>query len=176
MEELRYPIGRFEYGQNHTAEHTKRHIQEISAIPSKLFDKIHPLTEAQLETPYRPGGWTVRQTINHIFDSHINAYTRFHLALTEDNPTIKGYEEQLWAELPDGQTTPVDWSLQSLKYLHLRWVLLMNAMTDTDWDKTYFHGGYQKSFVLREVAALYAWHGEHHYQHIKHLIDRGFDL
>jgi DinB superfamily len=169
LEKLRYPIGRFEYGNVYTPEQTKMHLQEISALPSKLFNLVNLMTESQLETPYRPDGWTVRQTVNHIFDSHLNAYTRFHLALTEDNPTVKGYEEQLWAECADGKSAPVEWSLQLLKYLHLRWLVLMNSMTENDWSKTYFHGGYQKSFLLREVAALYAWHSEHHYQHIRQL-------
>ena len=128
MEELKYPIGRFEYGQIYTPEITKANIQIIGALPSKLFNLVQSLSEAQLETTYRPEGWTVRQTVHHITDSHINAYMRCHSAMTADNPTIAGYNESLWAELPDGKTAPVEWSLQLLKNLHLRWVLLLIGM------------------------------------------------
>ena len=169
MENLQYPVGRFENGQTYTPAQTLSNIQTISALPSKLFNVVNVLNEQQLETVYRPDGWTVRQVVHHIADSHINAYLRFHLALTEENPTIRPYLEHLWAELPDGKTAPVDWSLQLLKYVHLRWVLLLNSLTETDLDRTYFHPQSQRSFQLREVVAMYAWHSEHHYEHIHQL-------
>jgi len=172
MEELKYPIGRFEHGGTYTPETNKSNIQIIGALPSKLFNLVQPLTEEQLETPYRPEGWTIRQTVHHIADSHINAYMRIHSALTSDNPTVAGYKENLWAELPDGKTAPVEWSLQLIKNLHLRWVLLLNSMSEADFERTYYHAGYDKTFVLKEVVALYAWHSEHHYQHIKKLCER----
>jgi DinB superfamily len=169
VENLQYPIGRFAYPQPATAAQIQSHIQTINALPSKLFNVVNGFDEHQLETPYRPDGWTVRQVIHHLADSHMNAYIRFHLALTEENPTIKPYEEALWAELPNGKTAPVDWSLQLLKYLHLRWGLLLNSLNDNDLARTYFHPESQKTFDLREVMAMYAWHSEHHYQHINQL-------
>lgn len=168
-ESLRYPIGQFEYGKIYTPAETKSQIQTISALPSKLFNAVNPLTEAQLDTPYRPGGWTVLQTVHHVADSHMNAYIRFKLALTEENPSIKPYEEALWAELADGKGAPVDWSLQLLKYVHLRWGVLLNSLTDTDLARTYFHPESKRVFGLREVIAMYAWHSEHHYEHINRL-------
>jgi uncharacterized damage-inducible protein DinB len=172
MENLKYPIGRFEFGKTYSKAETNAQIQTISALPSKLFNVVNVLTEAQLETPYRPGGWTVRQTIHHVADSHMNAYMRFKLALTEENPTIKPYEEGLWAELPDGKTAPVGWSLQLLKYVHLRWVMLLNSLTEQDLERTYFHPETKRTFPLSEVLALYAWHSEHHYEHINQLCMR----
>lgn len=172
MENLKYPIGRFEFGKTYNKAETQAQIQTISALPSKLFNVVNVLTEAQLETPYRPGGWTVRQTVHHVADSHINAYTRFKLALTEHNPAIKPYQEGLWAELPDGKGAPVDWSLQLLKYVHLRWVMLLNSLTEQDLERTYFHPETKRVFPLSEVLALYAWHSEHHYEHINQLCIR----
>jgi len=172
MENLKYPIGRFELGKTYTMAETKSQILTISALPSKLLNVVNVLNEAQLETPYRPEGWTVRQTVHHIADSHLNAFARFKLALTEDNPTIKPYEEHLWAELADGKTAPVDWSLQLLKYVHLRWILLLNSLTDADFQRTYLHPETKRIFTLQEVVALYAWHSEHHYEHIHQLCIR----
>lgn len=169
MEHLQYPIGRFEHGQSYTSAQTLSQIQTINALPSKLFNIVNVLNESQLETPYRPNGWTVRQVVHHIADSHMNANIRFHLALTEDNPTIKPYQEALWAELPDGKIAPVEWSLQLLKYVHLRWGLVLNSMDETDFLRTYFHPELLRQFELREAVALYAWHSEHHYQHIRQL-------
>jgi len=169
MENLKYPIGRFTYSTPASTAETQSQIQTISALPSKLLNIVNMLNESQLETPYRPEGWTVRQVVHHVADSHANANIRFHLALTEQNPTIKPYKEALWAELPDGKTAPVEWSLQLLKYVHLRWVLVLNSMTEADFSRTYFHPEQQKSFELREAVALYAWHSEHHYQHIRQL-------
>ena len=169
MENFKYPIGRLVYPTPASSAETQSQIQTISALPSKLFNLVNPLTESQLETPYRPEGWTVRQVVHHVADSHATANIRFHLAMTEENPTIKPYKEALWAELPDGKTAPVEWSLQLLKYVHLRWVLVLNSMTEADFSRTYFHPELQKTFELREAVALYAWHSEHHYQHIRQL-------
>ncbi|AXE18147.1 putative metal-dependent hydrolase [Runella rosea] len=169
MESLKYPIGRFQTGKTYTMAETQSQIQTISALPSKLFNIVNPLSASQLETPYRPGGWTVTQTVHHVVDSHMNAYIRFKLALTEDNPFIKPYEEALWAELADGKGAPLDWSLQLLKYLHLRWVMLLNSLTETELQRTYFHPETKRVFALQEVVAMYAWHSEHHYEHIHQL-------
>ncbi|NBB21196.1 putative metal-dependent hydrolase [Runella sp. CRIBMP] len=169
MESLKYPIGRFQTGKTYTMAETKSQIQTISALPSKLFNIVNPLSASQIETPYRPGGWTVAQTVHHVADSHMNAYIRFKLALTEDNPFIKPYEEALWAELADGKGAPLDWSLQLLKYLHLRWVMLLNSLTEAELQRTYFHPETKRVFALQEVVAMYAWHSEHHYEHIHQL-------
>lgn len=172
MEHLKYPIGRFEFGKTYNMDETQAHIQTISALPSKLFNVVNGMSENQLETPYRPEGWTVRQTVHHLVDSHLNAYLRCKFAITEDNPTVKAYEEQLWAELADGKSAPVDWSLKMLQYLHLRWVMFLNSLTESDLQRTYFHSAMQRAFSLHEVVALYAWHSEHHYEHINQLAIR----
>lgn len=170
--ELRYPIGQFRSQESYTASEIRSNIQIISALPSKFINLLGNWDDHRLDTPYRPDGWTVRQLIHHVADSHINAYTRCRLAMTEDNPVIKPYEEQLWAELPDAKTAQVELSLQLMRYVHLRWVLLLNSLDENDLARTYFHPGSQKSFRLDEVIANYAWHSEHHYQHAFRLAQR----
>ena len=133
---------------------------------------MHGLTEAQFDTPYREGGWTIRQVVHHLPDSHLNAYLRFKLALTEDNPTIKPYDGARWAELPDTAGTAVGVSLVLLESLHRRWVVLLKAMTEPDWSRTYFHPDQNKSLALGNVLAMYAWHGKHHLAHVNGLRDR----
>jgi hypothetical protein len=126
----------------------------------------------RLNTPYRPDGWTVRQLVHHVADSHINAYTRCRLAMTEDNPVIKPYEEHLWAELPDAKMAQVELSIQLLRYVHLRWVLLLNSMDEKDLAQNICTSRYQPRDRLDEVIANYAWHSEHHYQHAYTLATR----
>lgn len=172
LEALKYPIGRFNPLNNYPPKDVRTNIQIISALPSKFINLLGGWTEEQYDTRYRPGGWTVRQLIHHVADSHINAYVRFRLALTEDNPTIKPYKEDRWAELPDAKTAPVDLSLQLMKNVHLRWVLLMNSMDTADLARTYSHPETGRSIRLDEVIALYAWHSEHHYQHAFTLAER----
>ena len=169
LENFQYPIGRMRFEEHYSMTEITRNILTISSLPAKLANLVNDLAENQLETPYRPEGWTVRQTVHHVADSHANAYIRFHLAMTEDNPTIKPYKENLWAQLADGKTTPVDWSLQMLKYLHLRWVVLLNSMTEADFARTYHHPESERNFTLAQIVALYAWHSEHHYAHIYQL-------
>jgi hypothetical protein len=130
------------------------------------------LTEAQFDTPYRPGGWTVRQVVHHVPDSHLNAYLRFKLALTEENPTIKPYEEARWAELPDTAGTQIGVSLVMLEALHRRWVNLLRSMSEEQWGRTYFHPDQNKSLRLDGVLAMYSWHGKHHTAHITGLRER----
>ncbi|WP_044198516.1 YfiT family bacillithiol transferase [Dyadobacter tibetensis] len=162
---LQFPIGPFVAQHPYTDEQNRTNIQIISALPSKFINLLGDWDAEKLNTPYRPGGWTVRQLVHHVADSHMNAYIRFRLALTEDNPTIKPYQEELWAELPDAQSAPVDLSTQLLRYIHLRWVLLLNSMNEADMARTYTHPQSGKTFRLDEVIAQYAWHSEHHYQH-----------
>ena len=164
LNELRYPIGEFQSQESYSPSEIRSNIQIISALPSKFINLLGSWDDHKLDTPYRPDGWTVRQLIHHVADSHINAYTRCRLAMTEDNPVIKPYEEQLWADLPDAKTAQVE--------LSLRWVLLLNSLDENDLARTYFHPGSQKSFRLDEVIANYAWHSEHHYQHAFRLAQR----
>jgi hypothetical protein len=172
QEQLRYPIGKFTFQDSYTPAEIKTNIQIISALPSKFINLLGGWTEDQYNTPYRPDGWTIRQLVHHVADSHINAYTRCRLALTEDNPVIKPYEEHLWAELPDAKAAPVELSLQLIRYVHLRWVLLLNSMGETELARTYIHPASGRAFRMDEVIANYAWHSEHHYQHAYQLAAR----
>lgn len=164
LEKLKYPIGRFKAEPAYTAAQIKTNIQVISAIPSKFINLLSSWTDPQLDTPYRPEGWTVRQLVHHVADSHINSYCRFRLALTEENPTIRPYRQDLWAELPDARSGPVELSLQLLKFTHYRWVLLLNSLGENELGRTFTNPESGKTFRLDTVIALYAWHGDHHYQ------------
>jgi uncharacterized damage-inducible protein DinB len=168
----RYPIGKFQWsgGDSTPAERAER-IAQIAACPADLRAAVEDLDDAQLETPYRDGGWTVRQVVHHVPDSHMNAYIRFKLGLTEDTPTIKPYEENSWAQLPDSRTTPIAVSLDILENVHKRWVNLLRAMRDADFARKINHpeSGVQ---TLDRVLALYAWHGRHHIAHVTSLRER----
>lgn len=172
MTDPSYPIGTFTLVGEITPARREGWIAEVADVPAQLRAAVHGLTEAQFDTPYREGGWTIRQVVHHLPDSHLNAYLRFKLALTEDNPTIKPYAEARWAELPDTAGTAVGVSLVMLESLHRRWVVLLKAMTESDWSRTYFHPDQQKSLALGHVLAMYAWHGKHHLAHINGLRDR----
>ena len=172
MTDLRYPIGRFAYDAPLLPEARARAIAQIAALPAALRNAVSGLDDARLDTPYRDGGWTVRQIVHHVADSHVNAYVRFRLALTEDNPTIKPYFEDRWAELPDARTLPVGVSLDLLDALHARWTHLLARLTDADFARTYVHPQHGKSFTLDWAAAQYAWHGRHHMAHITSLRER----
>ncbi|HXS37758.1 MAG TPA: putative metal-dependent hydrolase [Flavipsychrobacter sp.] len=171
-EDLQYPIGRFERPEKYTPENAKEWIASIEALPSWLDVCIENLDEAQIHTPYRPGGWTVQQVIHHIADSHMNAYIRFKLALTEDNPIVKPYDENLWAVLPDVEVVPVNVSVTLLHAMHRRWVALLKSMQPADWGKTYYHPESKQNVPLWHVGAMYAWHGRHHMEHVKQLRER----
>lgn len=171
LEALKYPIGDFAYGQSFTADDTRKHISAIDELPIKLTELVGMWGDERLDTPYRPEGWTVRQLVHHVADSHINAYVRTKLALTETNPTITPYDEGEWAKLPDS-ILAIAPSLVLLRNLHQRWVAVLTTLTDDEVSRTYFHPGSQRTFVLREVIAMYAWHGEHHYQHAYRLARR----
>ncbi len=170
-QDKRYPIGRFD--RNITVEKDMRSefINTISSLPVQLRKEVENLTQQQLDTPYREGGWTVRQVIHHIPDSHINAYVRFKLALTEDNPAIKTYKENLWAELSDTFQTPIEIPLILLESLHFKWVVLLNSMTDEQFERTCIHPDW-KEITLSKMLALYAWHSKHHLAHITELKKR----
>jgi uncharacterized damage-inducible protein DinB len=163
--DLRYPIGKFQFPADVSAADRQRFIEQIAETPANLRAALENLTPEQLDTPYRPGGWTVRQVVHHVPDSHINSYVRFRLALTEDNPAIKGYEESLWAELPDARTGPVEMSLTLLDALHVRWTALLRSLSEKDLQRTFRHSELG-SVRLDQILALYAWHGRHHVAHI----------
>jgi hypothetical protein len=172
MDDLRYPIGPFRYSGTGNPARRKQWIGEIAAAPAALRASVSGLSAGQLDTPYRPDGWTVRQVVHHVPDSHLNAYTRIKLALTEDEPVIKPYEEARWAELADARTGPIEPSLALLEFLHQRWLLLLHSLRPPDFARRYQHPELGRMFGLDEVLALYAWHGRHHVAHITSLRQR----
>jgi hypothetical protein len=172
LEQLKYPIGKFSRPISITQDDITRWIAEIESLPSKLRNAVKTLNDTQLDTPYRPDGWTVRQVVHHLPDSHLNSYIRFKLALTEDNPTVKPYFEERWAELPDGKTAPIEPSLTLLESLHQRWALTLRYITSEQWQRTFFHPESKKEFRIDGILALYAWHGKHHLAHITELKKR----
>lgn len=168
----RYPIGKFSYNiKDNNKKQREIFISEIELVPSNLRKAVSGLSASQLDTPYREGGWTIRQVIHHLPDSHLNAYIRFKLALTEDNPAIKTYDETKWAEFIDYLNTPVELSINLLHNLHNRWIILLKSMSDKDFKKTYLHPELGK-VDLEWVTAQYAWHGKHHIAHITNLCKR----
>jgi uncharacterized damage-inducible protein DinB len=164
LDDLRYPIGRFAPPASSQPDIRKAHMQNLRLLPERLRAAVAGLNETQLNTPYREGGWTVRQVVHHIADSHANAYVRFKLALTEDWPVIKPYDEAAWAKLPDSRL-PIDISLELTEALHGRWVALLEAMTDDDFRKGYNHPEMGRQ-NLANVLAMYEWHSRHHTAHI----------
>ena len=169
MEDLRYPIGQFRYEGEPDQHRREQWIEEIAATPANLRAVVDGLAPHQLDTPYRDKGWTVRQVVHHLPDSHLNAYTRIKLALTEDVPVIRPYEEARWAELPDGRAAPIELSLNLLESLHHRWVLLLRQLTPADFRRRFVHPQHGRPIELQETLALYAWHGRHHVAHIASL-------
>ena len=169
--ELSYPIGKFKWEGDATAEQRQQLIDEIAGTPARVRAAVEGLSAEQLETPYRPGGWTVRQVVHHIADSHLNSYVRFRLALTEDEPTIKPYHEDRWAELDDARTAPLEVSLALLESLHERWVRLLKSLKAEDFARTFRHPDMGVVSLDKNVG-LYAWHGRHHVAHITGLRER----
>lgn len=171
MEDLRYPIGKFQFDGDASDQSRRERIEAIAQTPAKLRAALDHLSDEQLDTPYRPGGWTIRQLAHHVPDSHLNSYVRFRLALTEDEPTIKPYHEDRWAELPDARTAPVDCSLELLESLHQRWVLLLRSLSTEQFGRKLRHP--ELGIVdLNHSLALYAWHGRHHVAHVIRLRER----
>lgn len=167
LENLKFPIGHFEMPVEVTSDILNNWIAEIQQLPNELIHVVQNLSKKELKLIYRPNGWNIKQVIHHLSDSHSNALIRFKLALTEENPTIKPYEENLWAELVDGMDDDISYSLLILKGLHHKWHLLLVSMDDNLWERTYFHPESKKSVALKEMIGLYAWHGNHHLAHIK---------
>jgi uncharacterized damage-inducible protein DinB len=168
---LRYPIGRFSAQSNYSTEERAANIETLRLLPEQMKSAVAGLTGPQLEAPYRDGGWTVRQVVHHVADSHANAYVRMKLALTEDWPTVKPYDEAMWAELYDARVLPVDVSLDLLTALHARWVALAESLTEADLERGYVHPQIGRQ-NLAEVLAHYSWHSRHHTAHITNLRTR----
>ena len=171
MTDLRYPIGKFTPKDQYPPEEISTFVDRIESLPARLEAAVKNLTSAQLDTPYREGGWTVRQVVHHVADSHINSYIRVKWTLTEATPTIKAYDEKAWAETPDNQLDPL-LSLQLLKALHAKWVALYRSLGAADLQKEFIHPETKKSVRLDRLAGLYAWHGDHHLAHITGLKER----
>jgi len=171
MSDPRFPIGKFDYRGSPGEEERAKFIAEIAETPARMRDAVDGLSPAQLDTPYREGGWTVRQVVHHLPDSHMNAYVRFKLALTEQEPTIKPYAEDRWARLADSESTPIEVSLALVENLHGRWVRLLRALQPEEWKRAFKHP--ELGLVpLEKNLALYAWHGRHHTAHITELRKR----
>jgi uncharacterized damage-inducible protein DinB len=172
MTDLRYPVGPWKPPAAISASDRTRHIEQITAAPQALRQAVSGLSDAQLETPYRDGGWTVRQVVHHVPDSHLNAYLRMKFGLTEQQPQVKPYDQDTWAKTPDVATTPISVSLDLLTALHDRWVRLMTGMKDQDFARLISHPEWSAPLSLDMVAAHYAWHGRHHVGHITELRKR----
>jgi len=172
LEKLRYPIGKFETPEFYTSEMIAKAIMTIENFPQKLKLEVSHLTNKQLETPYRPEGWTIRQVIHHCADSHMNCFIRLKWTMTENNPTIKFYYENLWAEGVDNRTMPIEPTLQFLEGLHFRLSFVLKSLSVTDLEMAYIHPEHNKEFQLREMICLYEWHCNHHLAHITELKKR----
>ncbi|SDB31278.1 DinB superfamily protein [Flavobacteriaceae bacterium MAR_2010_188] len=172
IEKLKYPIGKFSYPVEFTPQNLNEAISEIEEFPNKVKQAVINLSDLQLDTPYREGGWTIRQVVHHCADSHINSLIRYKLALTEDNPTIKPYEEQLWAELADGKNIPIEPSMKMLEGIHYRWAVLLKSMNEEQFNRTFVHPSNNEKMTLKRATAMYAWHGKHHLGHITNIIEK----
>ncbi|PIE49189.1 MAG: metal-dependent hydrolase [Flavobacteriales bacterium] len=172
IEQLKYPIGKVELPSPITSSHICKWIEIIESFPKQLKKIVSGLSEEQLDTPYRPEGWTVRQLIHHLADSHLNSYIRFRWALTEVKPVIKPYYEDRWAELPDSRSAPIRLSLNLLKALHAKWAYLLKGLNANELQHTFIHPHGNKETSLAEAIGQYAWHCVHHYAHINNLKKR----
>lgn len=172
LEELRYPIGHFVVPEHIDEMTFQNWILELEAFPQKLNLLVNGLSDKQLDTEYRPGGWTVRQVIHHVSDSHHNSYLRFKWALTENRPIIKAYDEKAWADLVDTKTGPIEMSLDHLKAIHTKLVYLLRKLSKADLERTFVHPESKAATSVKENVGRYVWHGNHHYAHIKNLLVR----
>lgn len=175
IEDLKYPIGRFKKKESYTSDEIKANLLSIKMFPNQLLECILNMDISQLDNTYRPDGWTARQVIHHIADSHLNAYSRTRRAITEDTPEVYGYLEQKWAELSDAKSMKIQPSLMIIQGIHSRWADLLKDTSDEILEKRYFHNWYNETFNIKEVLALYAWHGQHHLEHVKLVMkDKGY--
>ncbi|MEA1787060.1 putative metal-dependent hydrolase [Arenibacter sp. GZD96] len=169
---MQYPIGRFTTPKIISDTDIMEWIIELEALPEDLASLVAPLSDTQLNTPYRPEGWTIRQVIHHLADSHFNSYIRFKWALTEDLPTIKPYDEKQWSILFDARTAPISLSLNGLSAVHAKMVFLLKGLSPSDLERTYIHPDGETVYSIKETIGRYAWHGKHHYTHIKNALVR----
>ena len=172
IESLKYPIGKFSMIENPTDANRQQWLNDLASLPGRLESMTATLNEMQLDTPYRPDGWTVRQVVHHLADSHLNAFCRIKLVLTEESPVIKPYHEGEWAKMKDYYELPIDHSIGILRGLHARMVFVLKNMTTSERAKFYVHPQYGKNYPLETVMALYAWHSNHHLAHIESLKKR----
>jgi hypothetical protein len=169
MEQLQYPVGRYSKPASCTPGLLQEWITTLKALPSWMDACIENLDEQQMLVPYRDGGWTIQQVVHHVADSHMNAYIRLKLALTEDNPTIKPYDEKAWAEMADVRLVPVNVSVTLIHGVHRRLLAVLQDMQPADLERTYYHPEQKREFTVWELVALYAWHSRHHTEHIRQL-------
>jgi len=162
IERMKYPIGKFDRKESITAEERAVLIANLKSFPQRLTTVVMELSEEQLDTPYRPQGWTVRQLVHHLADSHVNSYIRYRWTLTEDTPVIKAYDQSTWAELPDAKSAPIKFSLNMLKATHARWTLLLERMSASDFGKELSHPEWKRNLSLDDMTQLYSWHCDHH--------------
>ena len=172
MNDLRYPIGKAQIPTNISAEQRQTWINYLAKYPNLLSELVQNLNEKQLDSPYREGGWTVRQVCHHLVDSHTNSYVRYKWTLTEEQPMIKAYYEAQWAELEDSRKAPLELALTSLKALHDKWVYLLRHMTEAQWQRAFRHPESGNLVRLDENLGIYVWHSKHHYAHIEGLLER----
>lgn len=172
MEHLKFPLGKVEIPDEITNQHISNWIADIEQFPTKIQHLVQHLSEEQLDTPYRDGGWTVRQTVHHCGDSHVNSYIRFKWTLTENKPTIKAYFEDRWAEIFDTKEGPIELALNFIHALHAKWVYLLKGLSEEELNKTFIHPESGDTVSLKQNIAIYAWHCNHHYAHIENLLIR----
>ncbi|MFY9243949.1 MAG: putative metal-dependent hydrolase [Polaribacter sp.] len=172
LEELQYPIGKAHIPANISKKNIENWISDIERFPHELEYLVRELSDNQLDTPYRENGWTIRQVIHHCYDSHHNSYTRFKWALTENNPVIKVYYEELWADLDDSKNGPILLTIDALKGLHAKWVYFLRGLSDKDLEKTFIHPSGNEAISLKKNIGIYGWHCQHHYAHIAQLMIR----
>jgi hypothetical protein len=169
MSDLRYPIGPFRAPASISTGLRAQHLAQLAALPGQLADAVEGLTPAQLDTPYRPGGWTVRQLVHHVPDSHLNAYVRHRLCATEENPTIRGYDQDAWVATPEIATGDLALPLALLATVHARWLAFLTSLPPAAFARTFVHSETGKTWTLDESVAMYAWHGRHHLAHVTEL-------
>jgi hypothetical protein len=169
LEKLKYPIGKFEAPSTYTSEYISAKIEEIRTFPERMKKETLHLSDEQLDTPYRPGGWNLRQLIHHCAESHMNGFIRTKWSLTENIPIIKAYDEVLWAELPDNLKMPIAPTLNLLEGLHYRWAFIMQNLSETDLQKSFIHPENNSEYSIKQIIGTYAWHGNHHLAHITNL-------
>ncbi|RMB57687.1 putative metal-dependent hydrolase [Dokdonia sinensis] len=169
---LQYPIGKASIPTEISEEKLQEWITTLELLPVRLSTLVSDMSDEQLDTPYRDGGWTVRQLVHHISDSHHHSYIRFKWALTEDNPLIKPYLEKEWAELDDAKYAPIEWSLKHIEVVHFKLVRLLKGMTNAQFERTFRHPEGKSTISLRQNVGQYAWHSNHHYAHIENLVKR----